>query len=483
MLTARSRCARRLAQTGIYPHNSGHIAGPDWTENEVLANCRTLSEHFRANGYRARGSGKVMHHIIPDLWDEYAHKIDLGPWVYDGKEQVAHPDVPAPFCKIGKIDGSFGPLKVIPYQHDDNPKSGWIEGIWGQANPWRYDGEDDRDPTPDERNAAWAAKRIREHAEADGDQPLFLAVGFARPHTPLHAPQKYFDMYPLDKLQPPLIKEGDADDTWMRDFFWYNQTGWMMYRELMASYDDKEEAIKRFTQAYLACVTAADDCVGQVLDAIDNSSMRDNTIIVFTSDHGWQMGQKEIVFKDAMWDDASRVPFIIRAPGVSQAGTVSTRPVSLIDLYPTLVDLAGLEGDTRKNDKGLPLDGHSVRPFLQDPSTDQWDGPDAALTMVKAKWPSPGIDKHNYSIRTEDWRYIRYGNDAEELYDQTSDPEQWRNLADDPEYAEVKQRLRKKTLDMLGWDRFGVVPKNYPEKGRWLREGPPKMPKGEGKNN
>jgi iduronate 2-sulfatase len=196
-------------------------------------------------------------------------------------------------------------------------------------------------------------------------------------------------------------------------------------------------------------VAAVDDCVGQVVDAVDRSPLRDNTIIVVTSDHGWQMGQKDYLFKNSPWEESTRVPLVIRAPGVTRPGGIVDHPVSLIDLYPTLVDLCGLKGDTRKNGEGAPLDGHSLRPFLENPAAKAWDGPEGALSMIYAGARSGNDpERQHWTIRTARWRYIRYNNGAEELYDHEKDSREWTNLAESPLYAEVKADLRRKLSEM-----------------------------------
>ena len=236
----------------------------------------------------------------------------------------------------------------------------------------------------------------------------------------------------------------------MKDLYTQEVKGFRYLNALRASYEDPDEGLRRFTQAYLACVAAVDDCIGQVIEAVDNSPLRENTIIVVTSDHGWSMGQKDWLFKNAPWEESTRIPLIIRAPGITTKGGVAEHPVSLIDIYPTLVDLCGLESDTRKNDQGAPLDGHSMRPFLENPKADSWDGPEGALSMVFANEAATtplsqenrtNPAKQHFSLRTKDWRYILYNNGMEELYDHDADPQEWKNLADHPDYAAVKQRL------------------------------------------
>jgi arylsulfatase A-like enzyme len=173
-----------------------------------------------------------------------------------------------------------------------------------------------------------------------------------------------------------------------------------------------------------------------------NSPLKDNTIIILTSDHGWQMGQKDYVYKNSLWEETTRVPLIIRVPGVTKGGATS-HPVSLVDIYPTLVDLCGLNGDTRKNAKGRPLDGHSLKPFLLDPSTGKWAGPDAALTALFRWAKTHNPSEQSYTLRSKDWRNIRYSNGKEGLYDHVNDPHEWTNLAGNPEHPARLAIFRK----------------------------------------
>ncbi len=433
--------------TGIYGHHSDGNGWPTWYELPVLNNSKTLMYYFKENGYNVVGSGKLMHQLRREEWSTFAHPADYGPFAYDGAKNVAHTSVPKPFADIGPVDGSFGSLETLAYIADGDPTTGWIgkqPWAWKQ-DPKRKDKQKylnfsdkgKRSQTPDEVNAEWAAKTIREFAAQNRDKPFFLGVGFIRPHTPLHVFQKYFDMFPLDELTLPVIKNGDNADTFFKD---YNpEKGPRYYKALVESYDGNADlAIKHFAQAYLACVAAVDECIGQVVDAIDNSPLKDNTIIVLVSDHGWQMGQKDYLFKNSPWEESTRIPFIVRAPGITRPGGVAEHPVSLIDLYPTLVDLCGLTGDTKKNEEGHDLDGSSVRPFLENPKAETWDGPDGALSTIQGK---------HWTYRTRRWRYIRYENGEEELYDHDSDPHEWNNLAGKPEYADIQESLKKKLIE------------------------------------
>jgi len=441
--------------TGIYPHTSKLIHFGKWYENEVLINSKTLPEYFRQNGYRTMGTGKLLHHHRPGIWDQFGHRANYGPFAYDGKKFVGHPSVPEPFRSIGAVDGSFAPLSDVPRvgKGAEGPGAvGWYENPnWKGIKKLRYVSEEDRDLLPDERCAKWAVERIRAAGQGSADRPFFLAVGFIRPHTPLYAPKRFFDMFPRQSIQLPVIRAGDAADTHYKNVFGPEKKGPRYFRLLKESYPTLEAGLRAYVQAYLACVAFVDEQVGKVLDAIDGSGLRHETIVVVTSDHGYNMGEKDYLFKNCLWEESGRVPLIIRAPGVTKAGGVVERAVSLIDIYPTLVDLCGLEGETRKNDKGAPLDGYSLKPLLVDPEAGRWAGPDAALTVIKAdRWPSEKAEQHHYSVRTRRWRYILYNNGSEELYDHDADPYEWTNLAGDSRYADIKADLKAQLLGMTG---------------------------------
>ena len=463
--------------TGVYPHNSSNFWQKPWFNNDVLNNTKTIMEKFRENGYYVVGSGKILHHNKKELWSEFEHDADYGPVAYKGlrekgKRGVAHPDVEKPFSEIGQIDGSFGPFKNISNMVEDGEKITWAYGGSRGYKEFKYVSEDDRDLTPDEINAQWAEDKINELSKSDNDNPFFLAVGFLRPHTPLIAPKKYFDMYPLEEIELANILENDMDDTFLNyvesndvektEIGGKNSTlthkqlskrSVEMYYKLKESYKDPHEGLKRFTQAYLACVTAVDDNIGQVVNAIDNSRFKDNTIIVFVSDHGWTMGEKNHVYKNSLWEESTRVPLTIRAPGVTKPNSKVNHPVSLIDVYPTLLELAGLDKNTVKNDRGKSLDGFSLKPFLENPNTNKWEGPEGALSVVYSSDQNENIpSNHHYSLRTKDWRYIIYDSGKEELYNNAVDPKEWNNLVYNkthPKRDEMVKILKEITHPMV----------------------------------
>jgi arylsulfatase A-like enzyme len=440
--------------SGLYPHTSGLTNFGRWFENETIINCNTLPEYFGENGYRTLGTGKLFHHWRPNIWEVNGLRANYGPFAWNGKEAVGHPSVPEPFRSIGAVDGTFAAFSDVPIvpPTDDAPgHAGWVDKpVWNEVRELRYVSEDDRDPMPDERCTQWAVDHLRRMSAQPQDRPFLLAVGYLRPHTPLVAPKRFFDMFPLADLQLPVIRAGDKEDTHYLDVYGEDTKGPLYYRLLKESYPTVEDGLRAFAQAYLACVAFVDGEIGKVVDAVDASPFRDNTVIVVTSDHGYQMGQKDYLFKNSLWEESGRVPLIFRGPGIARGGVVE-QPVSLIDIYPTLNDLCGLEGETLKSEKGAPLDGCSLRPFLVDPVNGTWDGPQAALTVINAAMRRPdNVGQQNYSVRSRRWRYIRYNNGAEELYDHDADPYEWTNVAGDARYREVKASLKAQLLRMTG---------------------------------
>ncbi|MEL6328834.1 MAG: sulfatase [Planctomycetota bacterium] len=447
--------SRASMLTGIYPHTSGNLFWSEWHKNPVLAGSKTVMAHFRDNGYRVVGSGKLMHHFRRGEWDEFPNRADYGPIAWDGEQRVGHPSVAEPFRSIGPIDGSFGSLDDVPFGGENG--AGWIYGGWGETRPFRYDGPESRSLTPDEKAARWAARRLERFAEQDGG-PFFLAVGFIRPHTPMYAPKEFFDLFPLDKVRTTERLPGDIEDTRYQRHFKPDQKGLRYFRAIAESYGSEEAGLRGFTRAYLACVSFVDAQIGVVLEALERAGLEENTIVVITSDHGFGMGEKSYLFKNAPWEESTRVPLLIRVPGVSQQGAEASVPVGLIDIYPTLADLCALDGDTRKNEAGRPLDGRSLRPLLEDPAAGRWDGPPAALTMLHAGEAATRAlsaedenraARQHWSIRTERYRYVRYNSGAIELYDHADDPNEWHNLAGEPAHAPAVARLDALLREMI----------------------------------
>ncbi len=384
MLFTRCYCAapacnpsRAALMTGIRPSTSGVYHNPDpW--RKALPDAVTIPQHFMAHGYRAIGSGKIYHGAFPDpqSWDEF----------YPSKEKQS-PGDPMPAKRpINGIPNTahfdWGPVDVDDSQMGDSQVADWVIGQLGKKH----------------------------------QQPLFLACGFYRPHLPWYVPQEYFDMFPLESIQLPETKIDDLDDI--------PKAGIRIARpnrdhKTVLQYNQWKPAV----QGYLASIAFADKQIGRVLDALDDGPHAENTIIILWTDHGWHLGEKQHWRKFALWEEATRTPMIIVAPGV-KAGSRCKTPVNLLDLYPTLIDLCSLK-------KRPELEGVSLKPLLTDPQT---------------KWERPSLTTHgknNHALRSSRYRYIRYADGSEELYDHDEDPMEYNNMADKADLQKVKQEFSK----------------------------------------
>ncbi len=256
-----------------------------------------------------------------------------------------------------------------------------------------------------------------EQLQKKHDQPFFVAVGLHKPHMPWNVPKKYYDLHPLDKIELPPYREDDLADI--------PSSG-----QRMAKPEGDHAAIlksgrwKDAIQGYLAAISFCDTQIGRLLDALDKSPQRDNTIVVFWGDHGWHLGEKSHWRKFALWEEATRAPLIWVVPGLTKPNAVCDRTVDFMSIYPTLCDLCGIS--TPKH-----VQGSSIRSLLADPKA-PWDQP--AMTTYRF---------NNHTVRTEAWRFIRYADGGEELYDEAKDPYEWTNLAGNSKLATTKSDLAR----------------------------------------
>ncbi len=455
--------------TGLYPHTSGlygyEMFQNSWMQNPVLARRPTFMEHFRAHGYAVHGTGKVFHHRHEkwEVWDDekgesrFGTRPNFGPYPWDGRQEtltwgyngLGHPSLPNTFTS----DDLFARLSDVPSFPADVPRNvpghtGWIL----DQKPYRYVGPNDRDPLPDEASARFAAGVIREARSQR--QPFMLCVGFVRPHAPLIVPDEYFDLFPLDDIELARSLPDDladcAETLWKgTPDLWTESFGRDRYRKIMEG--GGEDLLRRFTQAYLAAVAYADAQLGVVLDALEETKQLADTLVVVTSDNGFHMGEKEQVYKNTVWEEACRVPLVVSGPGLA-SGEECTRPVSLVDLYPTLTDYCDLPHPLEEEQ---PLDGVSLRPLLADPASAEWTGPEIAVSALASNKPilrdtvARARDQH-FSARSERYRYVLCRNDEEELYDHENDPFEWHNLAFDSTFSTVKEELREQLISITG---------------------------------
>lgn len=375
--------SRTSLMLGLRPSTTGIHGLEPWFRNVPEYHDRvTLPQFFALHGYRTLSTGKLYH---------------------SARQDPPNSKLPPEFQVWGPA-GGFGPQppqRLTPETPGKHPLVDW--GVWPLDN--------DDSTKGDTLITDWAIGRMKE-AEADrnvrptaeGNQPFFLGVGYFLPHVPCYATQKWFDLYPDDDSVLPLTYPNDRGDTPRSS--WYLH--WQL-PEVRLKWLQQHDQWRNLTRSYLACTSFVDSQVGRLLQTLDETGQRDNTVVVLWSDHGWHLGEKEITGKNTLWDRSTRVPLIFAGPGVTVAQKCN-RPAELLDLYPTLVELCGLPPRT-------DLEGVSLAPQLKD----------AAAIRDR-----PAITSHNqgnFGIRTEQWRYIRYADGAEELYDMVADPHEWVNLA------------------------------------------------------
>jgi arylsulfatase A-like enzyme len=398
--------SRVSIMTGVSPSTSGvYHNGQNWRSSPALAEAVTIPDHFRANGYTAYGGGKIFHSLswIIDrygkqqneatLWDDYFPEATkpLPPSLWpDAANAKTAPNGYVNWSRLAKGNGVGKPLA---HYFD-----------WGAINK-------PDNGMADYKVVDWAATELAKSHR----KPFFHAVGIYRPHIPWFVPQKYFDLYPPDKVFLPPIKAGDLDDVASSHKKWLRR-GWHQW---VVDNDEWKAAVR----GYLASISFADAQVGRLLAALDASPHAANAIIVLWSDHGMHIGEKEHWEKFTLWEESTRVPLIIVAPGVGKAGTRCSQPVSLLDVFPTLNELCGVPQHSQ-------LEGQSLVPLLRQP------GAHRARPAVTT-W-----GQNNHAIRDQRYRYIRMGNGEFELYDHQTDPDEFTNIATRPEAAAVIDRLK-----------------------------------------
>lgn len=386
--------SRASIMTGTRPHKTGIYGNrSDW--RRALPEAKTLQQFFKEKGYFIGGAGKIFHHHTD--------------WAY-------HDNASFHEYLMMSINEPYPPQKLNGLEDYGSRNTDW--------GPWPERVEE----TADYRTADYAVNFLqRRH-----DQPFFLNVGIYKPHSPFFAPAEYFDSYPSDELQMPERREDDWNDlppgaaSLMKKSKWF----WNGMQQALADHPD---AWRDYVRAYQACAGFADDMIGKVMEALDASPYRENTIVVLWSDHGFHLGEKDHFEKFGLWEKTNHVPYIMIVPGLTSPGMVIDQPVDLTTVYPTLVDLCGF---------GLPaeLDGVSLKPVLKDPDREL---PPALMTYGKG----------NHALRTLRWRYIRYADGSEELYDHFQDPNEWTNLAREKKYRklmdELADQLPKENADQV----------------------------------
>lgn len=375
--------------TGLRPDTTRVLTnGPDF--RDFHPDHVTLPQLFKNNGYQSIREGKMFHMGVPgtvgtDRWQ------DAKSWTHNGSPQ-------------GKEHQSKGEYKnLTPHI---------AQGVAMHFT---------RTPDPSEQADFDAANRAIAHLEKHRNDPFFIGLGFVRPHVPMVAPDKYFDLYPLEKVKPFATPAGDLDDI-----------PGIVPKTLGATAGNmrmNDDQIREGLRAYYAAISFMDDQLGRVLRTLDELKLRDNTVVVFQSDHGWHLGEHGFWQKRSLMEESARVPFIISAPGRKGRGRPTRALAELVDLYPTVAELAGLKPPAN-------LEGQSLVPLLDNPNR-------AHKTVARTQLDAGKTTGR--AVRTDRYRYIRWQHEGgvdEELYDHTKDPHEFKNLAKDPAAARELERHR-----------------------------------------
>ncbi len=375
---------KRASSTGVYG-NTQNLKNAAKAKDVV-----TLPEYFGKHGYRTLSAGKIFHK------HDTASGVDEGQWAFN---EFAHPG---------------GGNKGVLWQQTPPPvpgvKQAGSDFVWGACKA-------PVEETKDYVACKWASDQLQR--DFDG-KPFFLALGISKPHLPWVVPQQFFDLYPLDQIEPVELHRNDLDDI-------VRKNGDPIFKpDARFEMADQAGLHKEAQRAYLANVSYVDHCLGVLFDALEKSEYADTTIVMLWGDHGWHLSEKMKYGKTDLWEESARVPFFVRVPGMTPSGFRCEGVVNLIDMYPTLVELCGLPVNPEN-------EGRSFAPLLRNP-TMQWN--DATLTTYQYR---------NHSLTDGRYRYTWYGSrggGAEELYDHSVDPMEHNNVASDPKNQAIIAKFK-----------------------------------------
>jgi iduronate 2-sulfatase len=380
--------SRASFMSGMYPDQTLIHRNAIYIRERV-PNVVTMSQMFREHGYFATRVGKIYHYNVPKHIGTSGHD---DPYSWNATFNPRGRDV------------------------DDEDKIFSLQpGIFGGTLSWLAADGTDEEQT-DGIAATQTAELLKEYAGKR--EPFFLAVGLYRPHTPYVAPKKYFDLYPLDQIKVPSIPDGYLDTI--------PKPARQSVTRKKHQVNLADDLARKAIQAYYASITFADAQAGRILDALRTNGLDQNTIVVFTSDHGYHMGEHGHYQKTTLFENAARVPLIISKPGIKAVGRTANSPVEMVDFYPTLAELAGVQAPAS-------VSGLSLAPVLDDADTQVRQ---SAFTQYGT----------GYSIRTLEYRYTEWGangSDGKELYQHQSDPREMKNLISDPAYADTISDLSR----------------------------------------
>jgi len=389
--------SRASMMSGMRP-GSTRVTNNEDNLYQNIPDVLTLPHHFRNQGYATARCGKIFHLGVPTGLESMD---DPQAWDFGTPFKS---ELPFPPKRPSVVDVKTGKKQGLSWQEIHGGDEQLVDG-------------------------AFASTAIEWLSKHDKTRPFFLAVGFHRPHLPLVAPAKYFDLYPFENIRLPEAPKDDETDIPPPA-----RNGAVPGYTLSATPEQRRAAIR----AYLACVSYVDAQAGRVLEALKQAGLEDNTVVIFTSDHGWHLGEHGLWHKRSLFEESARIPFILATPGMKSAGRQSDSLIELLDVFPTLCDLCGIPTPPQAQ-------GRSLRPFLEDPAANIHD---AAFTQARR---GPNAEFWGRSIRTARWRCTEWdeGRNGVELYDHDKDPHEYTNLAKDPAHAETLIDLRRRLAEKL----------------------------------
>jgi arylsulfatase A-like enzyme len=414
--------SRTAIMSGLWPTSTGVYTNAVNYRNDVPH--LSMPEHFRNNGYRVMGVGKLFHGDLPKIpenaFDEYGEYGSSSAPFTKAEMDLAKQ---TPFNRITKNGKEFRlPLNGFP-----------ADRSWRSTNTFDWGPVDLPDEMfSDSRSANWAIEKL----QTKQDKPFFLAVGFHRPHQPLYNPKRFHDLYPPESVALPPTQANDLDDLPRSGKEYALAPNTSGLHKSVEQYGQWGNAVS----SYLASISYVDELVGNIMAALKESPYADNTLVVLWSDHGWHLGEKEHWGKATGWYRSTRIPMVIVPPNNNrpagfEPNGVSERMVNLLDLAPTIADMTG-----------VPLidewEGNSLLPLLQDPD-EAWQG-----------YTHTTFGLGNHTISTPRWQYLHYFDDRAELYDLQSDPDEFFNLANDTEYADIRAKLHQYLPQEPQWKYF-----------------------------
>lgn len=413
--------SRAAIFSGLTPHRTEVWSNRSLDLSKTRPNAMLIPHAFAKAGYQTSGGGKLLHNRDASSFQEYFQVHQRWSPLTREETDYTREELPSKGTDDPRhlVTDSQGRERVLPLNRmpsDRAPEKTSGESFdWG---PWEVPDSD----FGDTQLTDWALTQLSQEKE----KPFFLALGYYRPHIPLWAPKRFFKRFEDEPGILPPVLENDLDDLseiGKQQAIFPDTAG---LHSTVVKYDQWEEAV----EAYLACVTYVDYEIGRVLKALEQSPYRDNTLIVIWSDHGWHLGEKEHWGKWTGWERSTKVPLMIVPPRnqekhFASAGLQCEEPVSLLDLYPTLAEWCELPTPEI-------LDGISLLPLIKQPEADTGR---EVLTS---------FGEENVSLRSKQWRYLRYSDLSEELYDLAKDPHEWHNLSQDPPHEKILVRFRKR---------------------------------------